>query len=260
MAASMTKPKHPLLLEFAVAIFTIIAYIVGLHEPILSSRTASTALTFTATHVRNFSFAETVNVLHSKHSPTFPPGRDRRCLAVLLILLAGDIQMNPGPENCSVFPCGTCDIPVTWSQEGVCCNNCSVWYHKSCEDLSSKNMSYLGRSSASWYCCKYDSINVDSFTFNSIEMCTSAIFTPAAEADTSLESVASSAFSPLHTRSTNFRPHQRDYQSSTGTSLNTSKVADSASKTEILHKSTNLKLLTVNCCGIPINKAEFCAA
>ena len=111
-----------------------------------------------------------MNIQQGKQTHLRAMNKENRSLVILLLLLAGDIQMNPGPGNRSVFPCGTCDIPVTWSQEGVCCNNCSVWYHKSCEDLSSRNMSYLGRSSVIWHCCKCNSINVDSFTFNSFEL------------------------------------------------------------------------------------------
>ena len=68
----------------------------------------------------------------------------------------------------------------TWTcylvQEGVCCNNCSVWYHKPCEDLSSKSFLYLGRSSFIWHYCECNKTHVDSFTFNSFELHTSNIF------------------------------------------------------------------------------------
>ena len=260
----MPKHKQPLFLEFAVVIF-IVAYTFQLQEPTTTSFTAYTALTFSATHVRNFSFADTANILHGKHTPPASPGSDRRCLAILLILMAGDIQMNPGPGNRSTFPCGTCDIPVTWSQEGVCCNNCSVWYHKSCEDLSSRNMSYLGRSSVIWHCCKCDSINMDSFTFNSFELFTSNIFTPLTDLDTTFESVASSSFSQLHTSSPQTawtNPRRRRRQTSTDSSISSSRATDRSSKTQAKFsmKSTNLRLLTVNCCGIRTNKAEFAAA
>ncbi|CAG2194787.1 unnamed protein product [Mytilus edulis] len=90
-----------------------------------------------------------------------------KTLLILLILLANDIQQNPGPGNRSDFPCGVCEVPVSWSQVGVCCNNCSVWYHKTCGDISSRNMSYLEKSHVVWHCCKCNSINVDSFTYNS---------------------------------------------------------------------------------------------
>ena len=131
MAAPVKKQncqKIPLLLEFAVACVTL-AYVVQAHKSIISSTTTVTAISFTSTHVKGFSFAESSNVQQDKQPSLQVQDRDTRCLLTMLILLAGDIQMNPGPGNRSVFPCGACEIPVTWSQEGVCCNNCSVWYH-----------------------------------------------------------------------------------------------------------------------------------
>ena len=126
-------------------------------------------------------------------------------------------------------------------------------------------MSYLGRSSVIWHCCKCDSINVDSFTFNSFELFTSNIFTPLTDLDTTFESVASSSFSPLHTSSPQTawtNPRRRLRQTSTDSSISSSRATDRSSKTqaEFPMKSTNLRLLTVNCCGIRTNKAEFAAA
>ena len=231
MAAPVLKCKQPLLLEFTLILIAL-TYIIQDHQPLSPSKTACTAITFNATHVRSFTFAESVILLTGKHSPKPQPGTDKRCLAVLLILLSGDIQLNPGPGNQSIFPCGTCDIPVTWSQEGVCCNNCSVWYHKSCEDLSSKNMSYLGRSSVIWHCCKCDSINVDSFTLNSFELYTSNVFAPLSEVDTSLDSVTSSCFSPLHTsspQSTTSRSRRLRHRPSTSSSRHSSNMQETTS-------------------------------
>ena len=50
-----------------------------------------------------------------------------------IILLAGDIQSNPGPpiSNKSIFPCGHCELPVIWSTAGICCDQCDVLHHKS---------------------------------------------------------------------------------------------------------------------------------
>ena len=38
-----------------------------------------------------------------------------------LLLLAGDIHVNPGP---ALFPCTTCDNPVLDDQRGMCCDLC----------------------------------------------------------------------------------------------------------------------------------------
>ena len=187
-----------------------IVYFIKTNNSPISSPIVSTAVSFCATHIKGFSFAETVNIQQAEQTHFRALKKEKRSLVILLILLASDIKINPGPGNRSVFPCGTCAIQVTWSQEGVCCNNCSVWYHKSCEDLSSKNMSYLGRSSVIWHCCKCNSINIDSFELN-----TSNVLIPLLD---------------IYTRE--WHPK----------------------------KFTNLRLLTVNCCGLRTNKSEFNAA
>ena len=44
----------------------------------------------------------------------------------LLIILSGDIECHPGPRNVSVFPCGYCECPVNWTDQGVCCDGCGI--------------------------------------------------------------------------------------------------------------------------------------
>ena len=82
------------------------------------------------------------------------------------------------------------------------------------------------------------------------------------EVDTSLESITSSCFSPLHTsssRSISSKPSHRQ-RSSTVSSTQSSRTQNSTSNNEVPPKSTNIRLLTVNCCGIRTNRAEFNAA
>ena len=84
--------------------------------------------------------------------------------------------INPGPRDASVFPSGYCECPVNWTDQGLCCDGYGIWHHKSCGDISTKEMEYLERSSVVWHCCKCDS--VDSFTFNSYELHTTNVFSP----------------------------------------------------------------------------------
>ena len=101
-------------------------------------------------------------------------------LLTLLILLSGSIEANPGPrqKQASVYSCGLCDHPVTWAFEGVCCDDCNVWHHKSCIELSTHDCELLQRSNVQWYCCKYESLNVDTFTFHSYEINNSNYYDP----------------------------------------------------------------------------------
>ena len=77
-------------------------------------------------------------------------------------MLSGDIHLNPGPL--SVYPCGYCEHPVTWDhQRAVCCDQCSIWYHSACIELSAKDIEVLQHASTSWICGKCDTHNIDNF-------------------------------------------------------------------------------------------------
>ncbi|CAC5402075.1 unnamed protein product [Mytilus coruscus] len=89
---------------------------------------------------------------------------------LLIIILSGDIEINPGPKTANVFPCGLCERPVTRSREGVCCDCCSIWHHRSCIELCTTDYELLQRSNVQWMCCKCDSLNVSSFTYHAYEI------------------------------------------------------------------------------------------
>ena len=91
-------------------------------------------------------------------------------IILLIMIQSSDIELNPGPRQASIFPCGMCEIPVTWSNEGVCCDCCSVWHHTSCIELCTTDYELLQRSNVQWMCCKCDSLNVSSFTYHSYEI------------------------------------------------------------------------------------------
>ena len=198
----------------------------------------------------------------------FPQGVQnihKQSALVLLLVLSGDIECNPGPRNASVFPCGYCDCPVNWSDQGVCCDECGVWHHKSCGDISSKEMEYLERSSVVWHCCRCDSVNVDSFTFNSYELYTTNFCSPLSNTDSSIDTLNSTTpFSPLHTSSprSKKKSDSTSSKSHNGQSMETNSFADQTqnNKSDFLPNKTNLRLLTVNCCSVKEHKSEFIAA
>ena len=80
-----------------------------------------------------------------------------------LLLLSGDIQSNPGPANVShIYPCGLCEMPVAWEHlDGIACDGCSIWHHRSCIELCSADYDLLARHShIQWMCCKCESITL----------------------------------------------------------------------------------------------------
>ena len=57
----------------------------------------------------------------------------------LVILLSGQIELNPGPvnpptHNSAQFPCGICKDEVTEDDRALLCDKCELWYHTNCLD------------------------------------------------------------------------------------------------------------------------------
>lgn len=67
----------------------------------------------------------------------------------LLLILSGDISLNPGPTK---FPCGICSKAVRKNQRGILCDECQYWFHVKCIDLPVAEYNILSQTSDSWYC------------------------------------------------------------------------------------------------------------
>ena len=83
-------------------------------------------------------------------------GQHRRCFWLYqLLLLAGDIERNPGPTGRRwKFPCGVCSAPVRRDQRGVQCEICGFWLHARCIGLSIEDYAVLQHSEDPWACKK----------------------------------------------------------------------------------------------------------
>lgn len=66
-----------------------------------------------------------------------------------LLLLSGDIQLNPGPAK---YPCGQCSKPVKSNQRGILCDFCDVWFHARCLNIDKIAYNALANSSCVWGC------------------------------------------------------------------------------------------------------------
>ena len=60
-----------------------------------------------------------------------------------LLLLAGDIEPNPGPQVSSTnrYPCVVCSTEVR--NQGICCDSCDRWCHLNCSWLKLNEISLL---------------------------------------------------------------------------------------------------------------------
>ena len=58
-----------------------------------------------------------------------------RSALLLILLVCGDIQMNPGPE-CVQDSCSVCGSLVRNDEDGLLCEVCLNWSHRSCASMS----------------------------------------------------------------------------------------------------------------------------
>lgn len=65
-------------------------------------------------------------------------------LPLLLIALAGDTHLNPGPRRSTPkFPCGSCSNEVKSIDHAMCCDSCDQWFHTKCIGMSSHTYDIL---------------------------------------------------------------------------------------------------------------------
>jgi len=96
--------------------------------------------------------------------------RHQLCLSCLLMLLAGDIEVNPGPRT-PKFPCGECGKAVTWSTKrlAVACDDCNTWFHTDCLQMSPACYNAVAHPDASWHCCSCGIPHFTSSLFDSFQ-------------------------------------------------------------------------------------------
>ena len=182
---------------------------------------------------------------------------------LLVLMLAGDIEINPGPGLASIYQCGYCEAPVGWSQDRLCCDDCDLWYHKSCVDMSSGEYDQVSAVHVDWYCykcrtgncskSKYHSYNLD--LKNSLDILSSLT-----EDDSvfSIDSVNPNfpprhCSSPILSQRSREASHKFSKLSSTSTwkSHSTHGTTHSLrSESNLPKKSQNLRTLVINYAGI----------
>ena len=115
-----------------------------------------------------------------------------------------DIEINPGPSP-SVYHCGFCQLPVDWSDVAVACDECSIWYHKSCLEMSTSKFQNLNCSNVSWICMKCCTMNTEPHLFNSFEIILENSFAPLDDnvISNTIDSI-DSLFSPTYASSPQF--------------------------------------------------------
>ena len=83
---------------------------------------------------------------------SFKPSKETNLF--ILIILAGDIEMNPGPR----FQCGLCKKYCKASDRLLECEECEKRFHASCSNLGDNELVRIESGDGAWYCtnCKAD--------------------------------------------------------------------------------------------------------
>ena len=142
--------------------------------------------------------AKTTQKHHVIHKCVNNPKQSALCLILLLFANSNDVAKNPGPTITStIYPCGTCDEPVTWNDKEIMCDTCHQWYHTKCQSVSSHTYNILAENSGiAWGCIICDCPNYSSVCFDHITTTTNRF---SVLSETSLQSlVATESFRPIH--------------------------------------------------------------
>jgi hypothetical protein len=94
----------------------------------------------------------------SKHSEKCQRPASAMLITSLVILLANDIELNPGPAK---YPCIECSKAVRSNQQGILCDGCELWCHRKCTDTSKTEYDRLDVSDDPWHCraCRQDTVH-----------------------------------------------------------------------------------------------------
>ena len=82
-------------------------------------------------------------------------------VTTLLLVQAGDINPNPGPNNTSC----AIDKSVLSNHRATLCNKCNSWYNIECMVMTTAEKESLRNRQVSWICCHCSNPNFDSSLF-----------------------------------------------------------------------------------------------
>ena len=85
---------------------------------------------------------------------------------VVLLILAGDTELNPGPRPLK-YPCLICKKAAKWGQDCLQCDQCDGWYHVNCMVMSPEVYDACANTSLTWICCECGLPNISPSLFNS---------------------------------------------------------------------------------------------
>ena len=89
---------------------------------------------------------------------------------ILLLLLAGDVESNPGPVRTVRDKCNICNKSCTRRQRAIQCDTCDEWYHAACLHMNTPVYMALENKDVSWHCVQCGMPQFSSGLFNSQDL------------------------------------------------------------------------------------------
>ena len=89
-------------------------------------------------------------ILDSTSQSSRPRTKALKLFVYCMLLLSGDISLNPGPSGSS--NCEICNKSVRANQKGIQCDSCDLWLHTSCCSIDDPTYYHLANSSCTWVC------------------------------------------------------------------------------------------------------------
>ena len=112
------------------------------------------------------------NIKHNRKSPLSVPIQfQRRTHMYLLLLLCGDVSLNPGPVK---NPCGICSRPIAKNHRAILCEACYCWHHIKCAGISQAEYVTLGGTNKPWCCQQWSNFHFSDSFFSESEFDTSS--------------------------------------------------------------------------------------
>ena len=171
-------------------------------------------------------------------------------LVLLIILLGGDIQTNPGPTK---YPCGMCERPVAKNHRGLECDECRSWVHIKCGDVAPKQYeSLLHKTHFTWICPKCSLPNFSESFFDNSDLADKNIYDSISEHNSSTDSLTT--FGPP--RESSSPKNQEKAVPRNAATKNTAPRSKKSNKdkekpnTRSKVKKGKLKFMTINCQGL----------
>lgn len=98
---------------------------------------------------------------------SIPINFQKRTHIYLLLLVCGDISLNPGPVK---NPCGFCWKPVAKTHRAIYCDGCFYWCHIKCAGITPDEYYRLGNGNNPWLCKNCDQFHFSDSFFSQIDV------------------------------------------------------------------------------------------